>query len=78
MAEEIQYYLDTEKRDKEHESSKVHFVRTGIPSPPRPCKYCGQQHESLKELYKHLEQYHPEFFDSQKQEVSDDNSKKTG
>ena len=56
---DLQYYLDTDKRDREHEKEPMPIIHTGVPYPPRKCPYCSVYLDSLKLLYQHLKQNHP-------------------
>jgi len=56
----LQYYLDAEKRDREHEKEKMRIPHTGVTPPPRKCAYCPKTFDSLRELYIHLKTEHPD------------------
>ena len=55
---DLQYYLDTEKRDREHENSRMPISHSGIDY-IRHCVYCDKPFDSLRNLYTHLKTEHP-------------------
>lgn len=60
QGENMQYYLDAEEKDKKHKKEPLPIIHTGVKLPPRKCKYCGNPFNSLRELYGHLKQVHPD------------------